>query len=308
MSVVPPSGHQIQLRAGRQEAVVVEVGGGLRSYAADGMAVLDSYAEAEMSFGAQGHPLLPWPNRLDGGWYVFDGRRLQLPLNEVAAGNAIHGLTNWAVWQAEQVSAATVTMTHTLHPQPGWMWTLDLAITYALNDDGLRVTTTAVNRSDSAAPFGAGFHPYFRPPSGRCDLVVMELPAAVYDEADERNIPRRRVPVDDTPYDFRQPRLIGDLPINLGYTGLARAADGTATCTVTQPGTTWSVAIDLGPGWNWIVVYTGDELPKARREAVAIEPMSGPANLLQTGEGRIRLEPGGRWEATWAMRPRWLHG
>ena len=43
LSPAPPSGEQIELRHGEQHAVVVEVGGGLRSYEIGGRAVLDGY-------------------------------------------------------------------------------------------------------------------------------------------------------------------------------------------------------------------------------------------------------------------------
>ena len=41
---VPPSGEQVVLRHGDQEAVVVEVGGGLRTYDVAGVAIVDGYA------------------------------------------------------------------------------------------------------------------------------------------------------------------------------------------------------------------------------------------------------------------------
>src|SRR5687768_16737287 len=97
----PPSGHQIEIQHGGQRAVVVEVGGGLREYVVDGRPVLDGYAEGEMADGARGQPLLPWPNRLDGGRYDFGGRSFQLPIDEVERQNAIHGLTRWANWNVE---------------------------------------------------------------------------------------------------------------------------------------------------------------------------------------------------------------
>ena len=50
------------------------------------------------STSGRGQVLIPWPNRIEDGVYEFDGRRHQLPLDEVAARNAIHGLVRWAGW------------------------------------------------------------------------------------------------------------------------------------------------------------------------------------------------------------------
>ena len=78
--MIAPSGEQIEISAGDQQAVVVTVGGGLRSYAVGGRALLDGYGADEMCTVGRGQVLIPWPNRLQDGSYEFDGRRHQLPL------------------------------------------------------------------------------------------------------------------------------------------------------------------------------------------------------------------------------------
>src|SRR5215475_8239521 len=94
-AVIAPSGEQIEIMAGDQRAVVVEIGGGLRSYSAGGQDLVDGYGADEMSSSGRGQALIPWPNRLQDGSYEFDGRRHQLPLNEPERRNAIHGLVRW---------------------------------------------------------------------------------------------------------------------------------------------------------------------------------------------------------------------
>jgi aldose 1-epimerase len=152
----PPSGEQFELRFGDRRAVAVEVGGGLREY--DG--VLLGYGVDEMCGSARGQVLMPWPNRIVDGAYDWEGKRLQLPLTEVARGTAIHGLVRWASWHAVERSESRVVLEHTLHPQPGYPFSLQLRVEYTLGDDGLTVRTTAENTDDRACPFGAGHHPY----------------------------------------------------------------------------------------------------------------------------------------------------
>ena len=81
--MIAPTGEQIEIAAGDQQAVVVEVGGGLRSYSASGRELVDGYGAYEMSSSGRGQALIPWPNRLQDGSYDFDGRHHQLPLNEL---------------------------------------------------------------------------------------------------------------------------------------------------------------------------------------------------------------------------------
>ena len=118
-SAVAPSGEQLELSSGAQRAVVVEVGAGLRRYAVGERDVLDGYAADEMCSSGRGQVLMPWPNRIEDGSYEFDGRRHQLPLTEVEAGNAIHGLVRWATWTVAERERERVVLEHVLHPEPG---------------------------------------------------------------------------------------------------------------------------------------------------------------------------------------------
>ena len=102
-----PSGAQIELAFDDQRAVVVEVGGGLRSYSASGGDVLDGYGVDGMSTSGRGQMLIPWPNRLQDGSYEFDGRRHQLALNEPEAHNATQRTRPWiALCASGSVSAS----------------------------------------------------------------------------------------------------------------------------------------------------------------------------------------------------------
>ena len=143
--MIAPSGEQITIAAGDQQAVVVEVGGGLRSYSAGGRELVDGYRADEMSSSGRGQVLIPWPNRLQDGSYEFDGQRHQLPLNEPEHRNAIHGLVRWVAWTAAEHEPHRVVMEHVLYPQPGYPFTLGISIEYALSEMGLRVRTTATN-------------------------------------------------------------------------------------------------------------------------------------------------------------------
>ena len=122
--MIAPSGEQITTVAGDQQAVVVEVGGGLRSYSVGGRDLVDGYSADEMSSSGRGQVLIPWPNRLQDGTYDFDGQRHQLPLNEPERHNAIHGLVRWAPWTIVEREPDRVTMEHVLYPQPGYPFSL----------------------------------------------------------------------------------------------------------------------------------------------------------------------------------------
>lgn len=168
--MIPPSGEQFELAAGEHRVVAVEVGGGIREW--DG--VLLGFGEDEMCSSGRGQVLAPWPNRLAGGRYQWDGEELQLPVNEVSTGSAIHGLVRWASWHAVEREPARVLLEYVLHPQPGYPFTVRLRVEYRLAETGLTVRTEAENVGERACPFGVGHHPYVLAPTGRVDDLVLD--------------------------------------------------------------------------------------------------------------------------------------
>ncbi|MHB1928814.1 MAG: aldose 1-epimerase family protein [Acidimicrobiales bacterium] len=301
-----PSGRQIVLVRGSQRAVVVEVGGGVRAYEADGVAVLDGYGEDERASAARGQPLLPWPNRLDGGRYEFDGESYELALSEPGKGNAIHGLTRWAAWELVEARSDRAVLGHTLHPQPGWAWTLELRLEYRLGDTGLDVTLRARNRSGRRAPFAAGFHPYLAAPTGRVDDLEVTLPAATHYLTDDRGLPTGTAPVAGSELDLRAPQVIGGRILDTAFTDLDRDGRGMAVLEVRDPQAGRAVQVRLGPAWSHVMLFTGDTLGSRARQGLGVEPMTAPANALRSGAGLALLDPGDGFEATWSITPTWL--
>ena len=295
----PPSGEQYRIASGDQEVTVVEVGGGLRTYTAGGVEVLEGYEVDEMVAGGRGQHLIPWPNRIRDGRYQFGGTDLQLALTEPARHNANHGLVRWANWAATAHEADRVVMELVLHPQPGYPFTLALAVDYRLGPGGLSVDTTATNLGDRSCPYGAGSHPYLTVGTERVDDALLELPADVRLESDDRGIPTGSAPVEGTPYDFRQSRTVGDLVIDHAYTGLTgneavfAAPDGQRRLTVW-----WDQA------YRWLMVFTGDTLaPDRRRTGLALEPMTCAPNAFVSGDGLVVLEPEESLTTTWGIAP-----
>ncbi|MGI8682457.1 MAG: aldose 1-epimerase family protein [Mycobacteriales bacterium] len=299
---VPPSGEQYKLAYGELRAVVVEVGGALRDLRLRGRAVLDGYPVEEMCIAAKGQSLLPWPNRVEGGRYRFQGQDYQLALTEVERSNAIHGLVRWMPWSVVDAAADRVVMGVRSHPQPGYPWTLDLRIDYTVAGDGLTVATTAVNRSDSPCPFAAGAHPYLTAGTPTIDDAVLELRAGGYLPTDERGIPTGRKAVAGSPYDFCSPRPIGTTEIDYAFLDLDRDAGGRATLTLSAPDGGASVALWADAAYPYLEVFTADTLPEgSRRTGLGVEPMTGPPNAFATGEDLVVLGPGESWTGTWGI-------
>ena len=290
--MIAPTGEQIEIAAGDQQAVVVEVGGGLRSYSAGGRELVDGYGADEMSSSGRGQVLIPWPNRLQDGSYEFDGRHHQLPLNEPEHRNAIHGLVRWVAWSVGHREPERVVMEYTLHPQPGYPFSLRLGIEYALSRAGLRVTTTATNVGREACPYGSGMHPYLTVGTKTVDTVVLRAPGRTVLYADERALPVSTAPVEGTELDFRRARAIGATKLDNAFTDLERGADGLARVELLRSDDDATLSLWLDETYPYVQLFTGDPLPSVNRRSLAVEPMTCPANAFRSGEGLRVLEPG----------------
>ena len=300
---VAPTGEQVELVHGDQRAVVVEVGGGLRAYAAGQRELLDGYDVDAMSTSGRGQLLIPWPNRLQDGRYEFDGRRHQLALSEPEHGNAIHGLVRWTRWFVREREADRVLLEHVLHPQPGYPFSLALEVEYALAADGLSVRTTATNIGVDACPYGAGVHPYLTVGTPSVDAAILTSPGATVIRSDDRGLPVGTDPVERTPFDFRRARAIAATTLDHAFTDLERGDDGLARVELRHPDGR-GVVLWVDEGYRYLMLFTGDPLPDVGRRSLAVEPMTCPPNAFRTGESLVRLEPGVTHTARWGLTPR----
>jgi aldose 1-epimerase len=299
--VIAPSGEQIEIMAGDQRAMVVEVGGALRSYSAGGRDLVDGYGADKMSSSGRGQTLIPWPNRLQDGSYEFDGRRHQLPLNEPQRHNAIHGLVRWAAWTASAREPHRVVMEHIIHPQPGYPFSLRLGIEYFLSGGGLRVRTTATNVGADRCPYGAGAHPYLTLGTPTIDRLILRVPARTVLRSDERGLPVGREAVENTGYDFRQPSRIGSTTLDHAFTDIERGSDGLARVELRDPDRGTQVCLWVDESYPYLMLFSGDPLPDVNRRSLAVEPMTCPPNAFRTGDALIALEPGSSFMSTWGI-------
>lgn len=298
----PPSGAQHEIRHGDQVAVVTEVGATLRRYDIGDRQVVQGHDVAAVPDGSRGQVLAPWPNRVPDGTYSWAGADLQLPLTEVPKRNAIHGLVRWQGWRLDDRDDASVSLSVTVWPTPGYPFLLTVSATYRLDDDGLSVELRGRNDGAAAVPYGVGQHPYLSTAAGRADDVILTLPARTRLLVDERSHPAGLQDVAGTEYDFRAPRRIGELVLDTAFTDLDPDADGWVRVRLDDPDG-GGVELRSGPTTRWLQAFTGDTLPAARRRtAVAVEPMSCPPGAFASGTDLVTLEPGAEHLLAWGLR------
>ena len=305
MSTAGPSGAQWTIKSADHEAIVVEIGGGLRSYRAHGVDVVDGYGESEMCPASAGQVLAPWPNRIRDGRYSFAGLTQQLPLTEPLRHNALHGLVNWSRWRLADAAADgnTVSVELDLAPKPGYPWPLRLRSDWSVGADGLSAVHEVTNAGDEPCPFGFSVHPYLIVPGAAVDELVLSVPARSRLLVDGRLLPIGAARVAGSEYDFAEGRRLGGVVLDTAFGDVIRDAGGGSAVTLsTVDGRGARLWADATFGW-W-QVFTGDTLPGERfRRAVAIEPMTCPPDAFRSGRDLVVLAPGQSWRGSWGITP-----
>jgi aldose 1-epimerase len=298
----PPTGEQYEIVSGTRRAVVTEVGATLRSFSVDGRDVVRGFGVEDQISGGRGQNLIPWPNRIRDGRYVFNGATQQLALTEPARHNASHGLARYVPWVLVDKQPDAVTNRVRIYPQQGWPGVLEATITHQVSDNGLTVTVNATNIGAAEVPFGYGAHPYLTVGESTVDDVAITVPAESYLEVDDRLLPIKISPVAGTAYDLRGGPVLGSVNLDTALTDLARDADGR-----------WRVKLVLGDRYaevwgdetmHWIQVFSGGP---SRNSSIAVEPMTcGPDafNAGPTHDGMRVLAPGSSFQGEWGISDR----
>lgn len=292
---VNPTGIQVALRRGDVTAQIAQVGASLRSLRVGGIDVIAPYALDLPTPGCSGVVLAPWPNRIRDGRWSDEGTERQLAITEPKFGNASHGLLRFTTYDIAQTDSAA-TLRATIVPQTGYPYLIETSVTYTLTDDGVEVAHMLTNRSVSAAPVALGTHPYLT--MGGVDVhdLVLRVPAATEFETDERMLPTGTRPADPA---LRDGVRVGDTALDTGFADLTRDTDGRVRHTLTAPDgrrlTLWQ-----GEGFEYVQVYTATNYP-GHDLAVAIEPMTAPADAFNSGLGIRRLAPDETWTLSWGI-------
>ena len=155
-------------------------------------------------------------NRIKNGKFTLDGVEYTLAQNN--GGNALHGGIegfNAKVWEVKAVSENSIRMQY-ISPdgEEGYPGTLDCQVTYTLTDDNaLQIKYEAT--TDKPTVIGLTNHSYFNLKGAGNGTVrdhILQINADFHTVLDDTASPTGEIrPVDNSPFDFRQPVVIGDV-------------------------------------------------------------------------------------------------
>jgi aldose 1-epimerase len=292
------TGRQYELRRGDALAVITELAAGLRLYSRGGVHLTETYGDQQIPPGATGITLAPWANRVENGVWYLNGKKQQLDITEVSRNNASHGLLRNSGYELVDESAFSLTLEGAVFPQHGYPFLVRHRVQYSLLEDlGLEVRQSLINDSPEPAPFVLGAHPYLRLGDVPAQDLVLTVNAGTRLVADEQLIPRGSEPVSGD-MDLREGRRVSALDIDVAYTDL-EFDDGVARHTLRAPDGS-SVSLWQDQTCGYVHVFVTDTFP-GRAKVVAIEPMTGPANAFNSGDGLRWLQPGESFTMSWGI-------
>ena len=267
--------------------------------------IITGYTGAKGKVGGQGDVLIPFPGRVRDGKYTFEGKTYQMPTNDKDGPNAIHGFLRAARWVCLVKNEFSATFITTLNAEahPGYPFSINATLTYAVRETGMDCVFTLENIGKTNAPTAAGFHPYFTVGSEQIDLDTLEIPMQSTLEMVDLLPTGTILPVDDTPFDFRQPRLIGDTAFNTCYLNPIRDSDGYLRLRLGTTDGGRGITVKMDKAFNYVVLYSGDPLPPShRRRSLAIEPMTCAADGFNHAEWGVKsLAPGESFTGAWGV-------
>lgn len=260
-------------------------------------------AEIVARKGSRFAVMVPFGGRIKDARYAFDGAPHDLAPGATGEARAVrHGFVRDALFSLRELVAdadgARATLaTQAIRPRPGYPYSIDLAVQFALDAAGLALEVAMHNAGTAPAPCFFGWHPYFRVGEGTLDAWELQIPAHGLIRTGGDLLPlagdQAYVAADDAPaLDFRAAQVIGSRILDQGYAELDADADGRIRAHLRDPASGRAIAVWQERGL--MHAFTGDTISRDPRRAIALEPMECMADAFNRPEwaDAIRLAPG----------------
>jgi len=160
-------------------------------------------------------------NRIKNGSFELDGQTYQLAKND-GGKHHLHGVFNKRVWTSSTENGDTVVFKYqSPDGEDNYPGQVDVTVKYTLTSDH-RLTLDFHATTTKPTPINLTNHVYLNLGGDASGTVLDQkfyVPAEKYIPADDELIPTGEIaPVENTPFDFRQPKRIGD-EINESFAG-----------------------------------------------------------------------------------------
>jgi aldose 1-epimerase len=262
-------------------------GGQISHLVLGGVEVIPKFAGENARAQVFGYTMAPWPNRLEDGKYRMAGIDFQAPKLD-SQNNANHGLLLDEKMEIVSHASDSLKLSHSFGQDAHYPFAIELELEFTLEENALLTRATATNNSIHAAPFAIGFHPYFL--MGNEFTVSAGFTHQI--ATDDRMLPVST-------------KEVSRLDLNQDSLELATLDDcyfGSNEVMVTN--SAGSFEIRGLENINYFMLYRPSARVFAQGSALAIEPMSHPANVFATDIASTQILPGESKSYSYEIRSR----
>jgi len=309
----------VWLRFGKYEAALLPgVGANLIAFrdTEAGYRILREPAESEMeaflaSPAVYGIPVLFPPNRYRDGKFEVAGIQYELPVNEKATGNHLHGFFTDNEWEVAEHGSnereSFVVVKYEVDENDSIYAMLphrfELRLRYSLSANGLTQTSTVTNKGDQVLPCMLGFHTAFNAPfaqGGKREDVTARVTTGERWELDGRMLPTgRTIPMTEAEAAMKRPEGGWPYAEALDNHYSAAPVDGRNFCEVVDRRIGVKLVYDAGLKYKqWMVWNNGASAGYFCPEP-QINMVDAPnVDLPDETKGLVTLQPGEAWSET----------
>jgi aldose 1-epimerase len=249
----------------------------------------------------KGAKLLPFPNRLKDGEYIFGEGKYYMCINYPEEHNACHGFMyemEFIAEDPEEYEEYAAVNFFCLYDGslPGYPFPFKVLLDYTLSaKDGFSCRTRIENMGNNEMPLGDGWHPFLTL-HRKIDGLLLRVKAEHRIEVDDRRIPMGFT----EPYViFNDLTPIGDLDLDTCLK-ISPDSNGRHITELYDPGQDLKLVLwqDTGKNkYNYLQIYTPPD-----RMSVAIEPMTCNIDAFNNHDGLIVLGKAQSFDAKYGIK------
>jgi len=278
-------------KSGNSFSIVPAHGSCLLNLQIGGKSIIEGFktpAEVLANHWMKSALLAPFPNRLKGGTYEWEGKHYRFFMNDSVSQNALHGFLMHQKMEITEIdltdSHAAVTCAYEYDRQvKGYPFPFYFEVTYTMKEPNtFEVKMSFRNRGAQAIPIGLGWHPYFQL-DDHIDNQWLQMPPSQMIGLDEFMIPTGKR------YDYNEFETLKKLNSTILDNCFALSDTSKPAEVILQNSSHrlryWQ---ETGEGkYNYLQVFTHPD-----RISVAIEPMTCNVDAFNNGDGLLEVVPG----------------
>ena len=122
---------------------------------------LDGAVERKAADETSMFPLVPYSNRIRGGYFIYWGIKRSVPKNHPVVADPLHGEGWQRQWEVVRSAQDSVALMFEHNGKNGFPFAYEAEQSFTLKDNQLIVSLTLTNKGGIPMPCGLGWHPFF---------------------------------------------------------------------------------------------------------------------------------------------------